>query len=156
MCWQGSKLSGYIQGVNEHMKYTQKYTLLQWAVTYCYMLSGPEQKRHLSFGALVLELHPSSLSLGWLNNTLGSFSYTRRLVVHLTVIVCLPSCYIKIRNTVQTMKVCTHWSDCFWFWGTHRFVNCWVILLDKSNLFITTGKQTFCIWKPPGSFRYNR
>lgn len=27
MCWQGSKLSEYIQGVNEHIKYTQKYTL---------------------------------------------------------------------------------------------------------------------------------
>lgn len=156
MCWQGSKLSEYIQGVNEHMKYTQKYTLLQWAVSYCYMLSRPEQKRRLSFGALVSELHPSLRSLGWLNNTLGSFSYTRRLVFHVTVIVCLPSCYIKIRNTVQRMKVCTHWSDCFWFWGTNRFVNCWVILPDKSNLFITTGKQKFCIRKPPGSFRHNR
>ena len=27
MCWQGEKLSEYIQGVNEHIKYTQKYTL---------------------------------------------------------------------------------------------------------------------------------
>lgn len=58
----------------------------------------------LTLGALVLEHRLSLLPLGWLSNTLGSFTYTHSLVLRVIIIVCLPGRYIKIEILCREWK----------------------------------------------------
>lgn len=80
MCWQGYRLSEYIQGVNELVEYTQKFTLsLSVWVSDCYMLWRSKQSCILQ--CVILKPFP-----GIRNRliTLWLYTFAKILIHHLT------------------------------------------------------------------------
>lgn len=71
MCWQGEKPSEYIQGANEHIKYTQRFApSLAGRATLtatCFVVPSEEERMRLTFRAPSRPPWERPTSTGWVN-----------------------------------------------------------------------------------------